>query len=92
MCNLPPLTFFQVDGALWLSDRRSRKLQVQDQVHLADRGTVSTQAARPAQETNSRSVQDTHSFISSENMCVRLERHQKMVQLIQSSLIKLVTV
>lgn len=35
------LVFPQVDGALWLSDWRSRKLQVQDQVHLADRGTVS---------------------------------------------------
>lgn len=42
-CNLKSVSspLFQVDRTLWLSDRWSRKLQVQDQVYLADWGTVS---------------------------------------------------
>lgn len=35
------LSLPQVDGTFWLSERWSRKLQVQDQMYLADRGTVS---------------------------------------------------
>lgn len=35
------LSFVQADGTFWLPERRSRKLQVQDQMYLADRGTVS---------------------------------------------------
>ena len=32
----------QVDRTFWVPDGRTRELQIQDQVHLADRGTVST--------------------------------------------------
>ena len=44
----PPLLLLQADGALGVSDRRAGELQVQDQVHVAHRGAVSTAGNRRA--------------------------------------------